>query len=89
MSTTTDMRDKYIAAEAAILGGQVYRWGDRQLTRADLGMVQAGRREWTRLANGEARVQAGQGAVGVRLANLSGQPTAPEGGEFDYTWMHG
>lgn len=86
MSTATDMRDKYIAAEAAILGGQAYRWGDRQLTRADLAQVQAGRREWERKAAAEAR---GGGAVGVRLANLSGMPMAPEGGEGDHWWLHG
>jgi hypothetical protein len=86
MSTATDMRDKYIAAEAAILGGQSYRWGDRQLTRADLSMVQTGRREWERKANAEAR---GGNPVGVQYANLTGLPQAPEGSEFDYTWFRG
>jgi len=33
MSIATDMRDKYIIAETAILGGQWYRSGDRQFTR--------------------------------------------------------
>jgi hypothetical protein len=85
MSTATDMRDKYIAAEAAILTGQSYRWGDRYLTRADLAQVQAGRREWERKANAEGRCA----PVGVSLANLTGQPQAPEGGEFDYGWFRG
>lgn len=89
MSITTDMRDKYLAAEVAILGGQQVRWGDRQLTRADLAMVQAGRREWERKALAEARSAAGQSGVGVSLANLSGQPQTPEGGEADFEWMHG
>ncbi|MGC1547233.1 MAG: hypothetical protein WA777_01785 [Rhodanobacter sp.] len=83
MSTATDMRDKYITAEAAILGGQSYRWGDRQLTRADLAQVQSGRREWERKAASEAR---GGDTVGIRLANLSGMPMAPEGGEGCYRW---
>lgn len=83
MSTATDMRDKYLAAEVAILGGQSYKWGDRQLTRADLAMVQTGRREWERKANAEAR---GGGPVGVSLANLTGIPMAPEGGEGDFRW---
>lgn len=61
------MRDKYIAAEAAILGGQVFKWGERQLTRADLAQVQAGRREWERKAACEAA-----GGVGVALANFGG-----------------
>lgn len=90
MSTITDMRDKYLAAEAAILGGQSYRWGDRQLTRADLSMVQAGRREWERKALAEARAAADQqSAPGVRYANLSGLPQVPEGGDFDYEWFRG
>lgn len=89
MSTTTDMRDKYLAAELAILSGQQVRWGERQLTRADLAQVQAGRREWERKALAEARAAAGHAAVGVSYANLSGQPFAPEGGEADFEWMHG
>ncbi|EIL99137.1 hypothetical protein [Rhodanobacter thiooxydans] len=86
MSTATDMLARYLAAETAILGGQVYKWGDRQLTRADLSMVQTGRREWERKVNAENR---GCGPVGVSLANLTGQPQAPEGGEFDYQWYRG
>lgn len=77
------MLAKYLAAEAAILGGQKYRWGDRELTRADLAQVQAGRREWERKASAESR---GNDTVGVRLANLSGMPMAPEGGEGCYRW---
>jgi hypothetical protein len=65
MSTATDMRDHYLAAEAAILRDQRYRWGDRELSRADLTQVQAGRREWERRAAAEAR---GGGPVGVRYA---------------------
>jgi hypothetical protein len=86
MSTATDMLAHYLAAEAAILRGQKYRWGDRELTRADLAQVQAGRREWERKAAAEAR---GGGPVGVRYANLGGVPMAPEGGEGAYPWMHG
>lgn len=85
MSITTDMRDHYIAAEVAILGGQSYRWGDRFLTRADLVAVQNGRREWERKAIAEANGT----NVGVSLANLSGMPQVHEGGEGDYPWYHG
>lgn len=77
MSTATDMRDKYIAAETAILTGQSYRWGDRQLTRADLSMVQTGRREWERKAAAESR----GGGVGVQLADFTGAGCGREGGE--------
>lgn len=71
MSTATDMRDKYIAAEVAILGGQSYKWGERQLTRADLAQIQTGRREWERKANAEAR---GSG-VGVQYASFNDRGT--------------
>jgi hypothetical protein len=36
----------YIAAEAAVLSGQSYSIGDRQLTRADLEKIQAGIKIW-------------------------------------------
>jgi hypothetical protein len=78
MSTATDMLAKYLAAETAILGGQAYRWGDRQLTRADLQMVQNGRREWERKVNAEGR---GGAPVGVQHANLSGYHSGPEGSD--------
>jgi len=83
MSTASDMLASYLAAESAILRGQKYRWGDRELTRADLAMVQAGRREWERKAAAESR---GGGRAGISLANLSRMPMAPEGGEGDYPW---
>lgn len=67
MSTATDMRDKYLAAEEAILGGQSFAWGDRTLTRADLAQVQEGRREWERKAAAEAR-----GGRGYALADFRG-----------------
>ncbi len=86
MSTATDMLASYLAAETAILSGQKCRWGDRELTRADLTMVQNGRREWERKVNVEARCG---NPVRVSLANLTGQPQAPEGGEFDYQWFRG
>ena len=50
MSQATEMRDAYVAAEVAVLKGQSFRFGERQLTRADLVEIRAGRREW------EARV---------------------------------
>lgn len=77
MSTATDMLAHYLAAEEAILGGQSYKWGDRQLTRADLVMVQNGRREWERKAAAEAR----GGGVGVQLADFTGRGCGREGGE--------
>lgn len=46
MSTATDMRDKYLAAETAILSGQSHSWGDRSLTMANLKEIQDGRAYW-------------------------------------------
>ncbi len=55
------MLDAYIAAETAVLLGQTYRFGERQLTRADLAEIRAGRKEWqaavTRAANGSRRAR--------------------------------
>ena len=57
MTTATDMLQKYIDAETAILQGQTVRFstgsGDRLLTRANLAEVQAGRREWSRIVDRE------------------------------------
>jgi hypothetical protein len=73
MSTSTDMRDAYKTAELALLKGQTYKFGDRQLTLANLPEVQAGRREWERRASQEAATAAGFATgPGVRLANFSG-----------------
>jgi hypothetical protein len=70
MSTATDMRDAYIAAEKAILAGQSFAWGDRTLTRANLAEVRDGRAEWEAKANAEARAAAGGGSF--RYADFSG-----------------
>jgi hypothetical protein len=59
MSTATAMLQTYLDAEAAILAGQTVRFGERQLTRANLAEVQAGRREWERKVASEQRVAAG------------------------------
>jgi hypothetical protein len=70
MSTATDMRDKYIAAEASILGGQTVTWGDRTLSLANLAEVRAGRAEWEAKAAAEARGAAGGGRF--RYADFTG-----------------
>lgn len=80
MSTATDMLAAYIAAETAILSGQSYKWGERQLTRADLAQVIAGRQEWERKCASEAR----GGNVGVQLANFTGRACGPEAAECSW-----
>lgn len=53
MSTNTDRLLRYLDAETAILNGQTVRFGDRQLTMADLAQVQAGIRELQRAVASE------------------------------------
>lgn len=55
MATPQEMLDLYTAAEAAVLNGQSVRLGDRQVTRADLAEIRAGRREWQCRVDAEAR----------------------------------
>lgn len=55
MKTAQEMLNLYIEAEIAVLGGQSFRMGERQLTRADLERIQAGRREWEAKVEGQAR----------------------------------
>lgn len=70
MSTATDMRDLYIAAETAVLKGQSYRMGERMLTLADLEQIRAGRREWEGRAAVEAAAGSASGPVGISYANF-------------------
>jgi hypothetical protein len=70
MSTATEMRDLYIAAETAVLKGQSYRMGERMLTLADLEQIRAGRREWEGRAAVEAAAGAASGPVGISYANF-------------------
>ena len=72
MSTSTDMRDLYLAAERDILqNGSTTRMGDRLLTMADLPDIRAGRQEWERRVAEESRRAAGVARVGYAVANFS------------------
>lgn len=55
MATAQDMLQHYIDAEIAVLKGQRFRQGDRELTRADLEEIRAGRREWQARVDSESR----------------------------------
>ncbi|MGH8038936.1 MAG: primosomal replication protein PriB/PriC domain protein [Pseudomonas sp.] len=61
MKTAQQMLDLYIQAESAVLLGQSVRFGERQLTRADLAEIRNGRKEWQaavdRAANGRRRAR--------------------------------
>lgn len=70
MSTASEMVAQYRAAELAVLKGQSYMistgTGSRQLTRANLAEIRAGRREWEqRLAAENARSQGGSSDYSV------------------------
>lgn len=72
MSIATDMLQRYIDAEVAVLGGLSVRWHDgRMLTRANLPEVQAGRREWQRIVDAERRIAAGGSAIRYQVADFS------------------
>lgn len=73
MSTATDMRDAYLAAERDILQhGQTTALGDGQtLTTADLPAVRAGRKEWERRVAEASRRDSGQPRNGYSLASFS------------------
>lgn len=68
MATTAQtMLQTYINAEQAVLSGQSWRMGERQLTRADLAEIRAGRREWEARVASEAR---GGSRMSVALADF-------------------
>jgi hypothetical protein len=73
MSTATHMRDLHLAAETAVLAGQRFWMGERELTRADLAEIRAGRREWEQKVAAEiAAANAGRGDPRVALADVGG-----------------
>lgn len=74
MSTNSDRLQLYLDAERKILAGQTVRFGDRLITYAELGDVQA---QITRLQRAVAEEQAGKNA-GARgrfsQADFGGRP---------------
>lgn len=52
--TATEMRDKYLAAEMALLDGKEVSFGDRKLRMEDLPNIIAGRKEWERRVAAES-----------------------------------
>lgn len=71
MSFATDQVTLLQAAYAAVLKGQSYRFGERQLTRADARWISDELDKWMRRANAEAAANAG-GTAGVAIADFSG-----------------
>ncbi len=59
MTTATEMLAAYIAAEAAVLKMQAFTLAGRQMTRANLAEIRAGRLEWEAKVKQEQRIAAG------------------------------
>lgn len=70
MTTATDMYDRYLQAEQAVLEGKTIKFagqfGDRLLGMEDLSEIRAGRKEWERKVSAEAA-----GAAAPRFGGLS------------------
>jgi len=60
MTTAAEMVQLYTDAEAKVLQGQTVKMNGRELTRADLASIRAGRQEWEAKAAAEARQAAGK-----------------------------
>lgn len=75
MSIATDKLAEYYAAETAILKGQRIRFEGggtlRDITRADLAMVQAGIKKWEAVVAAEERRTAGSGSIRYQVADFS------------------
>lgn len=72
MFDAADMLAAYTKAELTLLQGQTYKFGERQLTMANLPEIQNGRREWEhRVAQANASAAGFATGPGVRLANFS------------------
>ena len=68
MATAQEMLTFYTDAEIAVLKGQRVRFGERDLTRADLEQIRAGRREWQMRVDAEGR----RGRAGWATADFGG-----------------
>lgn len=75
MSTATDMLQKYLTAEQALLEGKEVSLGDRRLRMEDLPAIRAGRQEWEqRVAAETASTSKAQsvGGLAFKLAKFGG-----------------
>jgi hypothetical protein len=73
VTTATDMRDAYIAAEMAVLKGQSVEMAGRRLTRADLVEIRDGRKEWELRVRDEAAAALGRrGPLRYAVADFTG-----------------
>jgi hypothetical protein len=75
--TATEMRDKYLTAEQALLDGKEVSFGDRRLRMEDLPSIIAGRKEWeARVASEAAKTDRAPtlGGLEMKVANFNPAP---------------
>lgn len=70
MTTATEMLDKYLAAEQALLDGKSVSFKGRTLSYENLPEIRAGRMEW------EARVKSEQASPAVKSKQIGGLSVA-------------
>jgi len=70
MSTATEMLQKYIDAEVAILSGQEVKLNGRSLQLPDLAEVRKGRADWQRTVDTESRISKGGGSLRHQLPDF-------------------
>lgn len=69
--TAQEMRDLYIAAEAAVLSGKEYQdHRGRVFKREDLPEIRKGRQEWQQRVNAQNRQAAHVPGLSVKTANF-------------------
>lgn len=88
MSQATDMLAKYLVAEEAALKGERYRIADLDLQRAPLEKIIAGRQEWQRAVNAEARTAAKQGPLSVHVSDFNHGHTPLGDGRGEFGWHY-
>lgn len=76
MTIATDILQRYLDAETAILAGQTVRFrdaagNDMTVTHANLIEIQQGRREWQRRVAGEQQQAAGGGTIRYQIPDFS------------------
>lgn len=75
MSTATEMLQKYLTAESALLEGKEVRLGERTLRMEDLPSIIAGRKEWEQRVAAESAKASGAPRIGgmtFSVANFNG-----------------
>lgn len=63
LATASARLDAYLAAEVAVLGGQSYKIGERELKRADLSEIRAGVEYWNSWVKRLSARASGRGAA--------------------------